>query len=137
MFSMVVSIGTPLGKPLGRTFTPHAPVSCARFDPLLPDLDLFPPHRRIGRFEFASRAETQQTHFALLESLADLVPLSLVERRFDAVLVPRAQLDGLISRRFQIPDDGFEIPVLQEVVGDAAQVQHGSRHSIFYAVKKS
>jgi len=29
MFAMVVSFGTPFGIPLGRTFTPTAPVSCA------------------------------------------------------------------------------------------------------------
>ena len=103
-------------------------------NPLLADFQLFAAHLGIGRLELTRRAVAQQAHLALLQASRELFALVARQRALDAVLVLRAQLDRFIAGLFELADDGFEVPVLEEIVGDTAKMQHGP--PFYYAARQ-
>jgi hypothetical protein len=66
-------------------------------------------------------AQARQLHRRIGKPFFHLGALGLVERDLDAVLVRRAQLDSFEFSLGAILDDGRDIPVHREIVGDSAQ----------------
>src|SRR5262249_4371442 len=90
-------------------------------DELLALLDVLLHRRGIGRLELAGGAAAPDLDLAVLEALPHLLALLLAERRFDAVLVPGAQLDRRDADVLAHLDEGRHVPRLADVVRDGAE----------------
>ena len=84
-------------------------------------LDVFLDPRGLGVVVLARRAEAEQAHPEFSNACAP-PPAVLGEREFHAVLVRGAQFDGL-KPRVAVLDDGFDVPVLGQLVGDQTQME--------------
>ena len=78
---------------------------------------------------FAGGAETADLYRRVVEALAHLGPLRRRQRDLDAVLVRRPELDAVHADLGQVLDDGRDIPVLGDVVGDGADFKARARAS--------
>ena len=88
-------------------------------------LDILPDNRLVGGVKFGHRAKTEEPHRAAGKLLPDSRPLPCRERRFNAVPVGRPKLNRLESGLSTIFDDGRDIPVFREVVGDEPEPGFG------------
>ena len=66
-------------------------------------------------------AQAYQLHLGIPEPLGNILPLRLAQRDLDTVCVRGAQLDAFKQGFFAVLDDGRDVPVFGEVVGDGAQ----------------
>ena len=119
----VVSMGTSLGRPFGTHLDAQRLRSRrARARPImLADVDLLAAFGRVGGLKLALRAQAEQPYLGVQETRLDALAARRVERALDAVLVAGPQLYGLESSGLQILDDGVNVPVVQDVIGDGAQ----------------
>src|SRR3954447_7628442 len=92
-----------------------------QLDPLLSQVNVLTATGGIRRMEFASGAEAEQSHFTVLK--ARLYPLSFGGRNrwLDAMFMPGAEFHCFEPGRLELFDDGFEVPIFQNVIGDCAQ----------------
>ena len=119
--------GGLLGHALGEAVGPHLHAESAgivrQSDELLRQIDLLPAFRGVRGLELARRAVAQQAHLAVLESLFHLGAFGFGKRGLHSVFVAGAQFDRIESGGLQGPYDGFQIHVVEYVVGDGAE-QH-------------
>ncbi len=73
---------------------------------------------------FAGRAQPDQLDARIGKAANDILPLGFVERRFDAVLVPAAQLDAGEAGLLQVLDQRGQVPIGAPHVGDKSEL-HG------------
>src|ERR1035437_9944681 len=109
-----------LGQPVG----PHLDAEGARVvreaDELLGQIDLPLALGSVGGLELASGAEAEQPHLAVLEAILHLGAFGVGERGLDSMFVAGAKFDGIESGGLQGPDDGFQIHIVEDVIGDGA-----------------
>ena len=109
---------------LGKRVGPHLDRPRAgivrEFGELLPDLDLLPALGRIGRLEFAGGAVAQQPHFRPFEAFLHLFARGGVHGRLHFVGMAGAQFHRLVTGTFEFLDNGFHVPVLQDVISNRA-----------------
>ena len=91
-----------------------------RADELLGQIDLLLALRRVRGLKFARGAVAEQAHLAVLEAILYLGALGLGERGFDAMFVAGTEFDGIEAGGFQGPDDGLQIHIVEDVVGNGA-----------------
>src|SRR5205814_7420405 len=85
---------------------------------------------------FAVRAQSHLADARVFEAPAHLRAPVLRDRRLDAVAVRGAQLDALEPRGLAILDDGVDVPVLSELVGDKSQLEWRRRGRGSRAVRR-
>ena len=83
--------------------------------------DILAHHTRRRRVELGDGAKTEKSDFTACKLLSDLGPLFTGEPRLDPMPVGRPQFNGFKAGLLAVPDDGGNIPVLSQVVGDQTQ----------------
>src|SRR5688572_28673490 len=91
-------------------------------DELLRDFHLLLPLASIRRMEFAGSAVAEQPDFTLSKSGFHASAFGFGKGWLHAVLVSGAKLDGLEPGSLQRLDDGFKVHVLEDVIGDCAEL---------------
>lgn len=123
-----VADGRFLGNLFRQTVRAHFDAPCAgivrEVNPLLTDVDLFAALGGVRGLKFASGAKAQQADFAARKTSFDALPSGGVKGDFDTVVVAGPQFDRLEASGFQILDDGIEVPIFQDIVGNGAKL-HG------------
>ena len=80
----------------------------------------------IGVVELLGAADADASDASVGKVLADFLPLIVVERRFDAVLVRRPQFDAQHAGLLAIGQQRRQVPVLAPLVGDQAVLDAGA-----------
>ena len=116
------------GDALGKAIRPHfdGPRACivGQVNPCLRDLDVLLPHRRVSRVELARRTEAEQAHVAPGKARFHLLPLRLGEAGLHPVFMLRTKFYGGKASLLEFGDQGLQVPVPQDVIGDGAQLKH-------------
>lgn len=81
--------------------------------------------RGVGSVVIEGRAQAHEFDRGILELVLDFFALGGGEGDFDSVGVSGAQFDPLETGLRAIPDDGGDVPILGEVVGDEAELDGG------------
>ncbi len=114
-------------RPLRDAVGPHLDAGGAdvagEHHPGLRLVDVPPDHRRIRGVVLADRPEAPDLHRRILEPLPDLRPFRGGERDLHPVVVGRPKLDPVHPYFGQVLDDGRDIPVGRDVVGDRPELQ--------------
>ena len=61
----------------------------------------------------------------ILESTPNLLALGLGQVDLDLVRMTGSQLDSLVAEGVQLLEDGGEVPILGDIVGDDPELRHG------------
>src|SRR5262249_17417742 len=112
-----------LGQGVGPHLHPAAADVRGELDELPAALDILLDHGRVGRMKLTDGAATPAIDARVGEAFADLLALRLAHGRLGGVLVRGAQLDGGQADVAANLEDGRQVPVRSDVVGDDAEAK--------------